>query len=84
MPDQRIPDSPLVSDERHDNSVLMMLLACPCPWSLGEIARETQNAVRAEDSVRRLTETGLVHRLDGFVFPTRAARRAAELQVGTG
>jgi hypothetical protein len=84
MPDQPIPDGHAVSDERHDNSVLMMLLASPWPWSLSEIARETHDSTRAADSVCRLAETGLVHRLDEFVFPTRAARRAAELQVGTG
>lgn len=81
MPDEN--PTLAVTEDRQDNSVLMMLLTSPGPWSLGEIARETQDPTRAEDSIRRLTETGLVHRLDEFVFPTRAARRAAELQVGT-
>jgi hypothetical protein len=83
MPDQRIEDAPPVSEDRQDNSVLNMLLTSPWPWSVGEVARETQNVVRATDSIRRLTEAGLVHRLDMFVFPTRAARRAEELHVGT-
>jgi len=80
MPDENpIP----VSEERQDNSVLNMLLASPYPWSLGEVARETRDPISAADSIRRLTETGLAHRVGDFVFPTRAARRAAELRVGT-
>lgn len=35
------------------------------------------------DAVARLVETGLVHRFDRFVFPTRTARRAEELRIGT-
>ena len=80
MPDQRIE---AVSEERQDKSVLNILLASPYPWSLGEVARETQNPTSAEDSLRRLTETGVVHRVGDFVFPTRTARRAGELRVGT-
>jgi hypothetical protein len=48
-----------------------------------EIARELQDVSRVADGVRRVTDAGLVHRLDDFVFPTRTARRADEIEVGT-
>jgi len=52
------------------------------PWSVDEIVRELQDRIGAHDSVRRLSEAGLVHRLGEFVFPTRTARRADQLGVG--
>jgi hypothetical protein len=88
MQDQRKRDaSPTdgLSEEHVDSAVLdCVLLGEPWPWSLGEIARELGDATSAEDAVRRLTQAGLVHRLGNFVFPTRTARRAAQLEVGTG
>jgi predicted transcriptional regulator len=82
MPDHRIAGDS--SEQDRDGTVLEMLLCGPSwPWSVDEIARELQNPTAAADAVRRLTEAGLVHRLDQFVFPTRACRRAEELQVGT-
>ena len=60
-----------------------MLLAAAWPWSVHEIARELGDATSAEDAIRRLTETGLAHRMGDFVFPTRTGRRAAERQAGT-
>lgn len=60
-----------------------MLDDSPWPWSLDEIARELRNPIEAHDAVTRLADAGLLHRLEGgFVFPTRAARRADELSVG--
>jgi hypothetical protein len=53
------------------------------PWSIEEIGRELGNQIEAVDAVARLTNTGLVHRLGNFVFPTRTARRAAEIEIGT-
>ncbi|HEX5307809.1 MAG TPA: hypothetical protein VFW38_01885 [Solirubrobacteraceae bacterium] len=72
-------------DERdRDRNVLnLMLNDSPWPWSLGEIARELRSELAARDAVTRLVDAGLLHRLDGgFVFPTRAARRADELGLG--
>jgi hypothetical protein len=60
-----------------------MLCGSDHPWSVAEIVRELDNEVDAHDAVARLARTGLVHRLDEFVFPTRTARRAEELQIGT-
>lgn len=71
-------------DERdRDRNVLNLVLDDPWPWSLCEIARELRSELAARDAVTRLADAGLLHRLDGgFVFPTRAARRADELSVG--
>jgi hypothetical protein len=60
-----------------------MLADSPWPWSLDEIARELHSTIEAHDAVARLADAGLLHRLHGgFVFPTRAARRADELGIG--
>lgn len=72
-------------DERdRDRNVLNLMLAdSPWPWSLDEIACELRSQIAAHDAVTRLSDAGLLHRLDGgFVFPTRAARRADELGLG--
>jgi hypothetical protein len=49
--------------------------------ALEEIGRELNDLVDAEDAVCRLSGAGLVHRLDGFVFPTRAAIHAVDLDL---
>lgn len=72
------------TEARLDALLLDHLLLSPWPWTIVELARETQEkGTDTADSVARLAETGLIHRLDGFVFPTRTARRAEELRVGT-
>ena len=76
------PESSL-SEEQIDSTVLdFMLCGSDHPWSVAEIVRELGNGPDAQDAVARLAGTGLVHRLDEFVFPTRTARRAEELQIG--
>jgi hypothetical protein len=79
-------------DQRHrrqierqtDNLVLsVMLREESWPWSVEEIGRELANQAEARDAVCRLAENGLVHRLGDFVFPTRAARRGAAIEIGT-
>jgi len=52
------------------------------PWTVDEIAREL-GAATVDDAVGSLARAGLLHRCGEFVFPTRAARRADELQLGT-
>jgi hypothetical protein len=88
MHDKRIPEQHpehRLSDEARENGLLnRMLVESPSyPWSVDEIARELQDPLGAEDSIRSLVEAGLAHRSGGFVWPSRAARRAAELRVGT-
>jgi predicted transcriptional regulator len=53
------------------------------PWSLDELGRELQDHTMTEDAVRRLVESGLAHRLGDFVFPSRAAQRGVEIELGT-
>lgn len=87
MPPQRIPDEgskAQLSEKQIDSVVLDYMLCDPSwPWSLSEIARELGSEQDAEDAISRLQRAGLLHRLGDFVFPTRTARRAAELQLGT-
>jgi hypothetical protein len=87
MQDQRKRDaSPEDSftEEQLDSAVLdFMLYDGSWPWSLDELGRELGHKSNAEDAVRRLTRAGLVHRLDGFVFPTRTARRASVVHKAT-
>ncbi len=63
-----------------DSIVLRLLLDTREPWSMDEIVREVEDQA-ARDAVCRLAAVGLVHRHDDFAFPTRAARRAAELEI---
>ena len=57
----------------------MLLIDWNGPWTVEEIGRQMDSPVEAADGVTRLARAGLVHRLDGFVFPTRTAARAAAL-----
>jgi hypothetical protein len=87
MCDQRIEDEQdedRLSEETRDNGVLNLFFCDPTsyPWTVDEIGREIEHRLAAGDSVRRLTEAGLLHRCGEFVFPTRAARRADQLGVG--
>jgi hypothetical protein len=53
------------------------------PWSVEKFGREFDSQERASESVQRLTESGLAHRVGNLVFPSRAARRGAEIEIGT-
>lgn len=50
-------------------------------WAVEEIAREMRDPIAATDGLNRLTAAGLVHRIDSFVFASRAAARASELAM---
>ena len=71
-----------VSDEDRDGLLLGLMLgeAGGYPWSREELVRVIGDRLGVFDAVSRLEETGLVHRLGEFVFPTVAARRADELR----
>lgn len=49
--------------------------------SMGELALAVGDPAAAELAVAALHADGLVHRLDGFVFATRAVARSRELDV---
>ncbi len=42
-------------------------------WAVEEVEREIGDRIEAQDSLARLHGVGLIHRLEGFVFATRAA-----------
>lgn len=87
MPDQRTPDEAprdiCEAERQTDNVILGFMLREGWPWSADEVRREYGDRLAATDSIRRLIDHGLVHRLGNFVFPTRTARRAAEIEIGT-
>ena len=68
--------------ERHIDGVLLSLLlgrGSQRPWAVEEIEREIGNDTK--DSLNRLYGVGLIHRLEGFVWATRAAIMAEELEA---
>jgi hypothetical protein len=80
MPDQSTHT--LVQDDAVTEGEIMAMLLAPDaqrPWTPAEIAREIGDDVAATDGLARLYGAGLVHRLDGFVFATRAALRSDQL-----
>jgi hypothetical protein len=89
MPDQRMPDETRPQDrcerERQLDCIVLsfMFNEASWPWSVEEIARELDDKDEAIEAVRRLADSGLAHRLGEFVFPTRTARRAADIEIGT-
>jgi hypothetical protein len=89
MPDQSTQreslHDPCVAERHTDNTILGLMFndASSWPWSVEEIGRELANPNEAQNSVCRLQEHGLVHRIGDFVWPTRTARRAAEIEIGT-
>jgi predicted transcriptional regulator len=66
-------------DAQEDSAILglLMLETSHRPWAVEEIAREMGRDVT--DSLNRLYGGGLIHRLDGFVWATRAAVMADEI-----
>jgi hypothetical protein len=72
-----------VQDDLDDGMLLAMLLDAEPPglWSVEEVSRALGNRVTAMDSLMRLERDGLVHQLDRFVFPTRAAVRGEEVRL---
>lgn len=68
--------TPVEIELREDAIVLDVLAsAYPALLSLDEVAREVGDQLVVTDALARLHGAGLVHRLDGFVWLTRAAVR---------
>ncbi|HEY7892112.1 MAG TPA: hypothetical protein VIC05_07885 [Solirubrobacteraceae bacterium] len=70
-------------DDLDDGILLTMLLDSEPPglWSVEEVVRALGNRTGAADSLMRLERDGLIHRHGEFVFATRAAIRAREIEV---
>lgn len=85
MQDQRSEEEPseaCLSENQTEKAVMELLLVDRQPWAREEIAREISGSdLDAMDAVMRLEGAGLVHRLGEFVFPSRAARRADEINL---
>lgn len=73
-----------MSDDTADHALLhRMLDETPSfPWTIREFGQEIGDEVAAEDAVCRLVGAGLAHRAGQFVWPTRSARRAQEIELG--
>jgi hypothetical protein len=80
MPEERTP-TPAEEDQRLDHKIIVLLLdrEAQGPWSEQEVERELGCDVT--DSLARLYAAGLIHRLQGFVWATRAALAAESTGV---
>lgn len=80
MQDERIrPDQ---QDAQIDQAIMGLLLTeTVAIWAVEEVVREIRDRVAALDGLNRLAAAGLIHRVDGFVFATRAAARASDLAL---
>lgn len=76
-PEESVRDAERAADRR---LLDLLLLEWSGPWTEAEVARELGSEVEVRDSLARLVGSGLVHRLDQFVFASRSAARAAELE----
>ena len=76
-------DQPTPADQQDstDSAILGLLFDSPTPWATAEVARELGDEVAATDGLAHLVGAGLVHRLDGFVWATRAAVRGQRLAL---
>ncbi len=81
--DEVVPQDLGETERQTDNIVLALIFREEWPWSVEEIGREIEDQIEASNAVCRLAGSGLVHRLGDLVFPTRAARRGAEIEIGT-
>jgi hypothetical protein len=73
--------TPAEDEDRVDRTILVLLLDRERPWpcSISELRRELD--LDPEDGLARLHGAGLIWRRGEFVWPTRAAVRADELQL---
>jgi hypothetical protein len=83
MQHQPIPMSVAEQDAQTDTTILEVLLDDDAqrPWTENEVALVLNDPIAASDGLGRLARAGLIHRLDGFVFASRAALHAAELAL---
>lgn len=70
------------SEPQVEKAVIDHLLVDRLPWTVEELVRECScDRLATIDAIASLVGVGLVHRLGEFVFPTRTARRADEIEL---
>lgn len=83
MQPQRIEDQDRnahVSPDDRDKTLMGVILSDPGPWTFDELVRVFDgDRTGVDGSLNDLVANGLVHRLDRFYFPTRAARRVEQI-----
>lgn len=84
MDDREDIRSTAAEDAALESALLQQVLALhPASVTIGELARELDESDDAlERAVHDLVATGLLHRSDALVLPTRAALRFDELLQG--
>ena len=82
MQDQTSPRDVAAEFDQVERVVLNLLLDSETAgvWSEREVAQALGSDVRAAHALVSLHSSGLIHRLEEFVFPTRAARRFWQLE----
>jgi hypothetical protein len=82
MQDQPSPRDAAAELDQLEGAVLHLLLDDDTSgvWSEREVAQAVGSGDRAAYALVRLHSAGLIHRLEEFVFPTRAAARFNQLR----
>ncbi len=84
MPETQPTPDPADSAQMTEGAILLLLTDSDeqRPWSVEEIIREFGGRNAAIDALASLHGAGLIHRTtDDFVFATRAAIRAGEIDI---
>ncbi|MDE3075007.1 MAG: hypothetical protein KGJ86_06220 [Chloroflexota bacterium] len=79
------PESTPAEQDRQVERAILGLLMDPDsqrPWAVDELARELGDQLTTGDALVRLHAAGLIHRLDRFVFASRASLRGNEIAGG--
>ena len=79
MHGQPIADSS-IEDGHHDSIVLdLLLVEHDGLWSISELKRLVGDPPGVDDAIARLHALGLIHKLDEYVFASRAAAHVHKL-----
>lgn len=75
--------TPQQEDDQIEHVVLHLVVDDPGPglWSAGEIAKALGDEIGAADAIWRLEAAGLIHRHAQYLWPTRAAIRATQIET---
>ena len=82
MQDQPNEAAPERVADLSQNVLLFLMLGDPSPglWSTEELSKALGDPIATHDALTELHAYGLVHRQGEFVWPTRAAVRAVQVQ----